>query len=163
VGGDEISRWVWEQNVRMALKYLSRWTEYRFDDTDWQADETSLPQPDADRTDGWYDYPLGGQPPLTVWLAVNHEDTSVTRTTVEALMRRGDEIGLTIIATALTSADDNHADWVAAGVADGLAMSESARGQDLGICQQLEERRSRATQRGVLALRAMLAEAGPIH
>jgi len=96
-------------------------------------------------------------------LILDPEDTSVTRTTLEALTRRGDEIGLAIIATALTSADDNHADWVASGVADGLAMSESARRQTLGICQQLEDRRSRATQRGVLALRAMLADAGPIH
>ncbi len=64
------------------MEYLSRWTGYRFDDLDWQAVATCLPETDPDSPDGGCDYPLDGQPPLKVWLAINHGASPVSRRVV---------------------------------------------------------------------------------
>jgi hypothetical protein len=68
---DEVAGWVWDTNVRKLMEYLSLWTAYDFDESDWQAIETALPNTDADASNGWYEYPLGGCPGLSVQLASN--------------------------------------------------------------------------------------------
>lgn len=66
----QVSGWVYEVNVRTAMEYLSRWVEYDFDDTDWQAIEFGLPETSSDEPEQWYDYPIVGSPILTVLLAL---------------------------------------------------------------------------------------------
>jgi hypothetical protein len=47
-------------------------------------------------------------------LVLDADDTAVTAETAEALLRRHDEIGVRIVAEALTDADDDHLNWIAA-------------------------------------------------
>ncbi|MGI5138468.1 MULTISPECIES: hypothetical protein [unclassified Streptomyces] len=41
-----------------------------FSDSDWQAIETALPTTDVEQSD-WYDYPLLGRVPLTIFVAAD--------------------------------------------------------------------------------------------
>lgn len=68
----EVSGWVMETNVYTMLTTLSRWVGYTFDDFDWGAIVTALPETDAGAADRWYEYPLLGTWPVTVSLAINH-------------------------------------------------------------------------------------------
>lgn len=68
---------MWASKVERLLEYLSRWTGYEFDDRDWGAVENALPETDADRSDAWYEYPLGGAPELLVRLAKNVDGDEV--------------------------------------------------------------------------------------
>ncbi len=52
---DGIAGWVWSANVRPALVWLAHYVGYRFDETDWQAVSTALPQTDADADDRLYE------------------------------------------------------------------------------------------------------------
>ncbi|HVE73996.1 MAG TPA: hypothetical protein VNA30_02760 [Mycobacteriales bacterium] len=64
-----VAGWVWPSNVEPLLRSVSHYVGYSFDDTDWQAIAAALPETDDERPDGWYDYPLAGEPPLRVHLA----------------------------------------------------------------------------------------------
>jgi hypothetical protein len=66
-----VAGWVRSENVSALMTWLSFFVGYAYDDSDWQAVEAALPGTDADNASGWYDYPLVGTPPLTVWLAQN--------------------------------------------------------------------------------------------
>lgn len=68
-----VAGWVWEDEVDAAVEYVARWVGYAYDGSDWMAIETGLLTTDADREDGWFDYPICGRPQLTVWLAVEPE------------------------------------------------------------------------------------------
>ena len=63
--------WVWPSNVFVLMTYLSGFIGYPFDDSDWLAIELALPETDAGAPDGFYEYPLVGQPQLVVQLARN--------------------------------------------------------------------------------------------
>jgi hypothetical protein len=65
----EVAGWVWPSNVERLLFWASHYVGYNFDGLDWQAVETALPATDDEREDGWYEYPLVGEPPLRVRLA----------------------------------------------------------------------------------------------
>jgi hypothetical protein len=69
VGEREVGGWVWPSNVERLLFWASHYVDYKFDDLDWRAVETALPTTDDDCEDGWYEYPLVGEPPLCVRLA----------------------------------------------------------------------------------------------
>ncbi|WP_211348835.1 DUF4440 domain-containing protein [Nocardioides litoris] len=56
-------------------------------------------------------------------LVLDPDDTWPTRAVTEALVRRGDTAALGVLAAALPEADDNHADWIAAGIADTKAWA----------------------------------------
>ncbi|WP_431917450.1 DUF6881 domain-containing protein [Amycolatopsis tucumanensis] len=71
VSSEEVRGWVFGTNVHKFLEHLSSWIGYEFDELDWQAIEQALPATDAERADGWYDYPLAGQPQLSVSLAAD--------------------------------------------------------------------------------------------
>lgn len=95
-------------------------------------------------------------------LVLDPEDTAVTRGTVDALVQRQDEVGLAIVAAALSGADDNQADWIQTGVDDGLQMSEDARREALASCASLRETHDTdAVRRGASLLKAMLDRLGP--
>ncbi|KRE60213.1 hypothetical protein [Nostocoides sp. Soil756] len=60
-------------------------------------------------------------------LVLDPEDTAVTEAGARALMARVDEPGLRVLSAALQEADDNHADWIEAGIADALGESVEIR------------------------------------
>ena len=64
-----LENWVWESNVRRFVEWVARWTNYSFDDSDWQAIETALPETDAWGAHRWYDYPISGEPMLILHFA----------------------------------------------------------------------------------------------
>lgn len=67
----EIGRWVWPENVRTTVQYLSLFVGYDFDDTDWQAIRQGLTDTTCEPPERWYDYPIVGTPTLTVFLALD--------------------------------------------------------------------------------------------
>jgi hypothetical protein len=67
-----VEGWVWPANLRTALRHISAWVDYTFDDWDWDAVEAALPQSSWDPPEHWYDYPIIGSRTLTVYLA--HDD-----------------------------------------------------------------------------------------
>ncbi len=66
-----VSGWVWPSNVRQLCFWLSHYVGYKFDEWDWDAIAAALPNTDADSEGGWYEYPLSGEPLLTLHLARN--------------------------------------------------------------------------------------------
>lgn len=62
---------MWGENVPVLMRTLSALVGYRYDSSDEIAVEFGLPSTDADADDRWFDYPLVGQPIITVWLAQN--------------------------------------------------------------------------------------------
>jgi hypothetical protein len=62
--------WIFDTNLRPMCESVAEYTEYEFDDSDWLAIETALPTTDVERSD-WYDYPLSGRVPLTLFVAAD--------------------------------------------------------------------------------------------
>ncbi|CRK56946.1 FIG01122338: hypothetical protein [Alloactinosynnema sp. L-07] len=73
-------------------------------------------------------------------LILDDRDTFVTRVTAEALLRRQDSIGLTIVASALAAIgpdQPNHSDWIHAAVADVFMVFSRDRDAAMQLCQVL--------------------------
>jgi hypothetical protein len=66
-----VDGWVWPSTVHTMMVFLSSFVDYGFGYSDWDAVRFGLEATDADRTDGFYEYPLVGNPVLTVRLARN--------------------------------------------------------------------------------------------
>ena len=75
---NQVNGWVEYSNTEMLFEYLAGWIGYDFGESDWQAIEVALPWTDADREDGWYEYPLLGDPVLTVRVADHPGDDIVS-------------------------------------------------------------------------------------
>jgi hypothetical protein len=71
VSSIEVGGWVWAVNVPALMRQLATLIGYAYDEFDEDAVEAGLAGTDADQASGWYDYPLIGQPALTVGLAQN--------------------------------------------------------------------------------------------
>lgn len=54
------SAWIREDNARVICEILASLVGYEFDDLDWQAVGTALPDTDDEQADRWYEYPLIG-------------------------------------------------------------------------------------------------------
>ncbi|MEU7890534.1 hypothetical protein AB0B54_33945 [Microbispora bryophytorum] len=64
------SAWIKEDNARVVCEILALLIGYEFDDLDWQAVGTALPNTDDEQADCWYEYPLiGTDEELTLRLA----------------------------------------------------------------------------------------------
>jgi|HubBroStandDraft_1064217.scaffolds.fasta_scaffold337671_2 hypothetical protein len=74
----EVGGWILPGNVHTLMFWIAHYVGYSFDDSEWQAVQAALPGTDAEKDSGWYDYPLLGEPALTVWLAENPGDTPVS-------------------------------------------------------------------------------------
>ncbi len=70
-------------------------------------------------------------------LVLDREDTFVTRVTAEALLRRQDKAGLTLVASALAVADPNHRDWIHTAVLDVFAIYAGDRDDAMRLCEDL--------------------------
>ena len=96
-----------------------------------------------------------------VRLILDADDTFVTRVTTEALLRRKDLVGLTIVAAALAVADSNRGDWINIAVADVLAVFSRDRDDALRRCETLALDPDERVRRGADELVGMLIEIEP--
>lgn len=64
------SGWIFESNLLPLCESIAEFAEYTFDESDWLAIETALPTTDVERSD-WYEYPLVGPVPLTLFVAAD--------------------------------------------------------------------------------------------
>ncbi|MEU3887504.1 hypothetical protein [Streptomyces sp. NPDC029041] len=73
--------WIWLRNLRPFCEYLAAEVDYDFDDSDWLAIGTALPETDDDRPrSAWYTYPLVGRDRLDLHIArsVHGDEVSVS-------------------------------------------------------------------------------------
>jgi hypothetical protein len=89
-------------------------------------------------------------------------DTFVTRTTAEALLRRQDAIGLAAVASAMASADDNHADWIRTAVCDVFTIYAHERDTAVRACDAMIEGPDLLLRRGAAQLRDVPIEIDPV-
>ena len=78
----EVSGWVRTSNITNLVQDLATYTGVRWDDADQDALDGLLPNTDAERPEGWFDYPIAGDPPLLLHLA-NDVGTDVVQVRVE--------------------------------------------------------------------------------
>lgn len=62
--------WIIDTNLRPLCESVAEFAGYRFSESDWQAIETALPTTDVEQA-VWYDYPLLGRVPLTLFVAAD--------------------------------------------------------------------------------------------
>ncbi|NNN37465.1 hypothetical protein HLK59_45495 [Streptomyces sp. S3(2020)] len=62
--------WIHDMNLRPLCEAVAEFAGYDFGDSDWQAVETALPATDVE-ADTWYDYPIPGRLPLTLFVAAD--------------------------------------------------------------------------------------------
>ncbi|MFT7835739.1 hypothetical protein Q5530_06285 [Saccharothrix sp. BKS2] len=95
-------------------------------------------------------------------LVLDPEDTFVTRVTAEALLRRGDVVGLAVVASALAAADVGHVDWIHAAVLDVFGVFAGDRDAAVRECGVLGRDADERTRRGARELAAALAAINPV-
>jgi hypothetical protein len=94
--------WIWLSNLRPFCEYLAAEVEYDFDDSDWLAIDTALPETDDDQPrSAWYTYPLVGRDRVNLQIArsVNGDEVSVSvQGTVDSRVRSRVELLFDIMA-----------------------------------------------------------------
>ncbi|HEU5027437.1 MAG TPA: hypothetical protein VFV01_21135 [Spirillospora sp.] len=93
--------WVLSSNVRPLMEMISEVVEYDFDDSDWLAISTALPDTDDEQADCWYAYPLVGvrQAQVRLSRAVGGDEVSVEVTGIsDDRTRESIELLLTVFA-----------------------------------------------------------------
>ncbi|MFI5530379.1 hypothetical protein ACIA8O_17745 [Kitasatospora sp. NPDC051853] len=95
-------------------------------------------------------------------LVLDAEDTFVTRTTTEALLRRHDRAGLAVVASALAVADDGHGDWIGTAVHDVFGIFAVERDAALRRCEELSRKDDDRLVRGARALHELLTDLDPV-
>lgn len=96
------SGWIWLTNLRPFCEYLAAEVEYDFDDSDWSAIDTALPDTDDDQPrSAWYTYPLVGRDRIDLRMArsVDGDEVSVSvEGTVDSRVRSRVELLFDIMA-----------------------------------------------------------------
>lgn len=95
-------------------------------------------------------------------LVLDPGDTFVTRRTAEALLRRTDGAGLTIVASALAVADANHSDWIHTAIVDVFSVFSVDRDRATRWCEELSRSEDARVARGAGELHEALAEIDPV-
>lgn len=95
-------------------------------------------------------------------LALDPNDTAVTLATADALLRRKDRLGVTVLARALAVADSNHADWIYPAVSGVFGIFERDRDVAIRICEELLGDADSQLRLGLLAILDTLAGIEPI-
>ncbi|MFF3256975.1 hypothetical protein ACFYWP_39745 [Actinacidiphila glaucinigra] len=90
------------------------------------------------------------------------EDTFVTRVTAQALLRRIDKAGLSIVASALAVADANHGDWIHTAILDVFAIYASDRDDAMRLCEELAQDPDQHVALGARELHERLAGINPV-
>lgn len=70
--------WVNEGNVVRLMQQISTYIGYPYDDLDEAALTGALDETDDESPDGWFEYPLAGEPELTVHLAQSPGSANVS-------------------------------------------------------------------------------------
>lgn len=95
-------------------------------------------------------------------LVLDPGDTFVTQRTTEGLLRRRDRVGLTIVASALAVANDNHADYIHTAIVDVFSIFSEDRDEALRLCEEMSGNTDDRVARGARRLRESLAEIDPV-
>lgn len=95
-------------------------------------------------------------------LVLDPGDTFVTRRTAESLLRRKDRAGLTIVASALAVANDNHADWIHTAVVDVFSIFSEDLDEALRLCEEMSGDADARVARGARRLHEGLAVIDPV-
>ncbi|RZS34695.1 hypothetical protein EV193_10843 [Herbihabitans rhizosphaerae] len=100
------------------------------------------------------------EPLLT--LVLDAHDTFVTEETTEALLRRHDKAGLTVVAAAIGTADENTLDHLHDAVTAVLSIYSRDRDAALRVCQELRDDTDERVRSGADQLIADLTEITPV-
>ncbi|MFF9150512.1 hypothetical protein ACF1BN_37305 [Streptomyces sp. NPDC014861] len=95
-------------------------------------------------------------------LVLDPGDTFVTRRTAEGLLRRRDRAGLTIVASALAVANDNHADWIHTAVVDVFSVFSEDLDEALRLCEEMSGDANARVVQGARRLHEELAVIDPV-
>ncbi|MFJ9777020.1 hypothetical protein ACIRVF_38295 [Kitasatospora sp. NPDC101157] len=95
-------------------------------------------------------------------LVLDPGDTFVTRVTAEALFRRKDRIGLTIVASAMAVANPHHSDWIHTAVVDVFSVFAEDRDNAMRICAEISRDTDDRVAPGARQLYDVLAEIEPV-
>lgn len=95
-------------------------------------------------------------------LVLDAGDTYVTRVTAEALLRRQDKAGLTVVASALAVADCNHADYIHTAVLDVFVVFGRDCDAAVRVCEALTRDQDDHVRVGATQLIGALAEIKPV-
>ncbi|OLF07428.1 hypothetical protein BLA60_27790 [Actinophytocola xinjiangensis] len=100
-------------------------------------------------------------------LVLDDRDTSVTRVTAEALLRRQDSAGFAVVASALAAIGPDHhspsqIDWIHTAVHDVFMVFSRDRDAAVRVCEVLARDPDEQVRRGAEQLIAALAEINPI-
>ncbi|MFF5926852.1 hypothetical protein ACIQNV_27900 [Streptomyces hydrogenans] len=95
-------------------------------------------------------------------LVLDPGDTYVTRRTAESLLRRKDRAGLTIVASALAVAQDNHADWIHTAVVDVFSIFADDLDEAVRLTEELSATPDTRTARGARRLHSTLTAIDPV-
>ncbi|MFJ9843389.1 hypothetical protein ACIRYZ_23565 [Kitasatospora sp. NPDC101155] len=95
-------------------------------------------------------------------LVLDPGDTFVTRVTAEAVLRRKDWVGLTIVASALAVADSRHSDWIHTATVDVFSIFSDDRDSALKLCEELPQDTDDRVALGARQMHEILAEIVPV-
>lgn len=95
-------------------------------------------------------------------LVLDPDDTFVTRQTTEALLRRMDRLGLTIVASALAVANSNHSDWIHTAIVDVFSIFSDDRDHAIRLCEEMSRETDDRVALGARQLHEVLAEIDPV-
>lgn len=74
----EVVGWVFETNLEKFVQLVATYVDYRWDDFDDAALIGALDTTDADKPETWFEYPIVGNPPVTLALALNEGSAVVS-------------------------------------------------------------------------------------
>jgi hypothetical protein len=89
-------------------------------------------------------------------------NTHVTVETAEAVLRRGDNVGLAIVAAAMGRADANYSDWIGHAVRDVFGIFADRRDAALRMCAALSTISDPEVRAGLAELIDMLTGIEPV-
>lgn len=95
-------------------------------------------------------------------LVLDPADTFVTRATAEAVLRRQDRPGLTVVASALAVADAQQGDWIQTAVADVFGVFRDERDHAVELCGEMARDADERVAEGARHLREILAGLRPL-
>ncbi|GAA1222898.1 hypothetical protein GCM10009665_11420 [Kitasatospora nipponensis] len=95
-------------------------------------------------------------------LLLDPGDTFVTRVTAEAVLRRKDRVGLTIVASALAVADPNHSDWIHTAILDVFGIFSEDRDNAMQLCEEMSRNTDNRVARGARRLHEILDDIDPV-
>ncbi|MEE4420525.1 hypothetical protein [Streptomyces bugieae] len=99
---------------------------------------------------------------LLLELVLDPGDTFVTWRTAEALLRRKDRAGLTIVASALAVANSNPSDWIHTAIVDAFGVFSDDRDEAIRLCEEMSRDTDDRVALGAHQLLEVLAEIDPV-